>query len=175
MITVENFEKIKRAVHQPLNWDDYNSTSVMDNTNCFAHAIGSTVTADGCAYRLGILSGLKDVEEKYFSINEVNEIFEADLNSIDLEFQKIKVKDVSLFLKEEIQDFKLEDNQYIVALFVKVYGPEIIRDFHFLRFDKEIGWSEKRWRSNVYFIKNILMFWPCDWNDRLVGIYQITR
>lgn len=175
MIAVENFEKIKRAVHQSLNWEDYNSTSVKDNTNCLAHAIGSTVTSDRRAYRLGVLSGKKDVGEQYFSKEEVKELFEADAEAIELKLQEIEVEDVKSFLKEEILNIELQENEHIVALFVKIYGKEIIRDFHFLRFDRGIGWSEKRRQLGVDFIEDILKSWPSAWNDRLVGIYRVTR
>lgn len=73
---------------------------------------------------------------------------------------------------------KLQNNQHIVVLFVKIYengGKERIRDFHFIRYDKEKGWSEKRFRNNVYLFEDIGREWPSCWNDRTVGAFKITR
>lgn len=170
----ERIEKIKKAVHQPLNWDDYNSTSVIEDTNCFSHAIGSTVTSIRNAYRLGMLSEKKKENEKYISIQEVKQLFLADLSVVELNVEEISFKNLSLFL-EQMSNIELSDNQHIVALFVKVYGNDNIIDFHFLRYDNEIGWSEKRWNFAVHLIDNIESTWPSNWNDRLVGIFKITR
>ena len=54
-------EKIIESVHRPMAWDQYNSTNVRNNTNCFSHAIGSTATSDRRVYRLGVISGKKDI------------------------------------------------------------------------------------------------------------------
>lgn len=175
MIAKENLEKIKKAVHQPLNWEDYNSTAVMENTNCFSHAIGSTVTADRSAYRLGMLSGKKEVKEGYISKEEVKTLFQADLSVLELETEEIPFVHLTSFLGY-LSNIDLADNEHIVALFVTIYGrDEIIRDFHFLRYDKEKGWSDKRWGWRVHFFENIAMEWPSDWNDRLVGVFKVTR
>lgn len=174
MIAQENLEKIKKAVHQPLNWNDYNSTSVIEYTNCFAHAIGSTITEELCAYRLGMISGRKNKEEKYFSEEEVKFLFQADLSVIELSIQEIPFENLETFL-QNIQEINLKDNEHIVALFVKVYKKKYIADFHFLRYDKEKGWSEKRWGWKLHFIENILMEWPSSWNHKLVGVFKITR
>lgn len=174
MITKENLERLKKAVHQPLNWEDYNSTSVIEDTNCFSHAIGSTATAIRKAYRIGMLSEKKKENEKYISIQEVKKLFRADLSVIGLETEEISFENLTSFL-EYLPEINLADNEYIVALFVKVYGNDNIIDFHFLRFDKEKGWSEKRWNRKVHLIDNITIEWPSNWNDRLVGIFKITR
>ena len=174
MITKENLERLKKAVHQPLNWEDYNSTSVIEDTNCFSHAIGSTATAIRKAYRIGMLSEKKKENEKYISIQEVKKLFRADLSVIGLETEEISFENLTSFL-EYLPEINLADNEYIVALFVKVYGNDNIIDFHFLRFDKEKGWSEKRWNRKVHLIDNITIEWPSNWNDRLVGIFNITR
>lgn len=175
MIAKENLEKIKNAVHQPLNWGDYNSTSVIEDTNCFSHAIGSTVTSDISAYRLGMLSENKKVKDKYFSKTEVKDLFMADASVLELKVEEIPFKDLTTFLSY-ISDTDLADNEHIVALFVRIYGrDENILDFHFLRYDKEKGWSEKRWSRRIHIIENISMEWPSAWNDRLVGIFKITR
>lgn len=175
MIAQENLEKIKKAVHQPLNWEDYNSTAVMENTNCFSHAIGSTVTEDRSAYRLGMLSGKKELKDEYSSIEEVKNLFLADLSTLELKVEEIPFVHLITFL-DNLSNIDLAENEHIVALFVTIYGKdEIIRDFHFLRYDKEKGWSERRKGWKVYFIENILREWPSDWNDRLVGIFKVTR
>lgn len=175
MIAQENIERIKSAVHQPLNWEDYNSTSVIEDTNCFSHAIGSTVTSNRPAYRLGMLSGKKELKEEYISREEVKNLFLADLSVIGLEVEEIPFESLTSFLGY-LSNTVLADNEHIVALFVTIYGrDEYIRDFHFLRYDKENGWSEKRWGWRVNFIKNILIEWPTRWNDRLVGVFKITR
>ena len=174
MIAKENVEKIKKAVHQPLNWEDYNSTFVKENTNCFSHAIGSTVTADHTAYRLGMLSGTKKLKDGYISKEEVKSIFKADLAVLELQSEEIPFENLTLFLSD-MQNIELKDNEHIVALFVKVYGKEIIRDFHFLRYDKDKGWSDKRWGWKLHFVENISREWPSDWNDKLVGIFKITK
>ena len=175
MIDQKNLEKIKNAVHQPLNWEDYNSTSVVEDTNCFSHAIGSTVTSDISAYRLGILSGKKELGMEYFSKEEVKTLFQDDLSVIGLEAKEIPFENLRLFL-EKLSEMKFADNEYVVALFVRIYGrDEKIMDFHFLRYDKEKGWSEKRWTRRVHFIENILIRWPSSWNDKLIGVFKITR
>ncbi len=176
MIAQEDIEKIKKAVHQPLNWEDYNSTSVIEDTNCFAHAIGSTITANRPAYRLGMLSREKKLKDMYFSKEEVKSLFQADLEILELKCEELSFMDLKSFL-EDLSKANFTDNEHIVALFVKVYGKDesFIRDFHFLRYDKEKGWSEKRWGLRVNFMENILLQWPSSWNDKLVGVFKITR
>ena len=170
-------EKIKQNVHQPLKWENYNNTIVRNNTNCFAHAIGSTDSSDRSFYRLGVISGKKDIEQEYFSAKEVKELFLSDLEVLELDAEEILLRDKDEIL-EHISNMNLQDNQYIVALFVKTYrewGKMRIRDFHFLRYDEEKGWSEKRFTQNVIFLNNIKFQWPSSWNDESVGVFVITR
>lgn len=174
MISREQFKKIKHAVHQPLNWDDYNSTSVIEDTNCLSHALGTTVTSSLEAYRLGILSQKKPLDEQYISIEEVKSLFLSDTMSVELEVEEIQFHNLPKFL-DFMSNINLSNNEHIVALFIKIYGDEIIRDFHFFRFDKEIGWSEKRRPLRVNFLNDISKQWPCSWNDRLVGVFKIKR
>ena len=169
-------EKIIESVHRPMAWDQYNSTNVRNNTNCFSHAIGSTATSDRRFYRLGVISGKKDIEQEYFSAEEVKDLFLSDLNVLDLGVKEILLQDKEKILKQ-ISNMSLQNNQHIVELFIKTYGSgkeEKIRDFHFLRFDEE-GWSEKRFMQNVIFLNNINFQWPSGWNDRIVGTFLITR
>ena len=176
-------EKIIESVHRPMAWDQYNSTNVRNNTNCFSHAIGSTATSDRRVYRLGVISGngyksgKKDIEQEYFSAKEVKELFLSDLRVLELDAEEILLRDKDEIL-EHISNMNLQDNQYIVALFVKTYrewGKMRIRDFHFLRYDEEKGWSEKRFTQNVIFLNNIKFQWPSSWNDESVGVFVITR
>ena len=60
--------EIRWNVHQPLKWENYKSTNIRDNTNCFAHAIGSTNISDPRYYRLCMVSGKKGLIEDYFSL-----------------------------------------------------------------------------------------------------------
>lgn len=175
MISQENIQKIKKAVHQPLSWEDYNSTSVIENTNCFAHAIGSTVTADRSAYRLGMLSGKKKKDEEYISKKEIKNLFLDDVSVLELQVEEIPFENLKSFL-DNLHKTNFADNEYIVALFVKISGrDEKILDFHFLRYDQGIDWTEKRWKFGPHFIQNVTVEWPSAWNDRLVGIFKITR
>ena len=52
---------------------------------------------------------------------------------------------------------------------------ENLESLQFLWYDKEKGWSEKRYRNNVYFFEDISREWPSCWNDRTVGAFKITR
>lgn len=175
MIAKENVEKIKKAVHQPLNWEDYNSTSVIEDTNCFAHAIGSTITLDKAAYRFGALSGKKDLDEAYFSSEEVKSLFISDLSILELKFEEIPFENLTSFL-ENISNIDFSDNEHIVAIFIKQYRKDdIVRYFHLLRYDKDKGWSDKRWGWKLHFVENISREWPSDWNDKLVGVFKITK
>ena len=173
--------EIRRNVHQPLKWEDYNSTNVRDNTNAFAHAIGSTNVSDPRYYRLGMISGKKRSKQDYFSLEEVKDLFLSDAHVLDLDVEEIIPAGGNLSkysLLNHISKIELQNNQHIVVLFVKIYedgGREKIFDFHFLRYDKEKGWSEKRFRNNVYFFEDISREWPSRWNDRTVGAFKITR
>ena len=164
-------EKIIQSVHQELDWDLYNHTNVQDSTNCFAHAIGSTVTSATKYYRLGILSGKKPDGQAYISTTEVRDLFLADTQVLGLEVEEITFSDRS----NPTSEVELQADQYIVALFVKMAGNGGILDFHFLRYDKDKGWSEKRFRKPLIFLENIALGWPSAWNDKLVGTFRITR
>ena len=173
--------EIRRNVHQPLKWEDYSSTNIRDNTNAFAHAIGSTNVSDPRYYRLGMVSGKKKLKQEYFSSEEVKDLFLSDAHVLDLDVEEIIPAggDLSKYsLLNHISKIELQNNQHIVVLFVRIYedgGREKIFDFHFLRYDKEKGWSEKRFRNNVYFFEDISREWPSCWNDRTVGAFKITR
>lgn len=173
----EIVEKIKLAVHKPLNWEDYNSSDKRVNTNCLSHAIGSTVTIDSSIYRLGMISERREFKYTFKSREELKEFFLSDMKVLELETEEIPFIDKATFLKD-MEQMQLDYNQYIVALFVKVNergGTESILDFHFIRYDQNKGWSEKRVNNYVNVFYNISVQWPSSWNDRLVGVFKITR
>lgn len=164
---------IRYTVHQNLDLSNYKSWQVHQYINCFAHAIGSTITACPSLYRLGMLSEKKPNKQEYFSENEVKNLFVSDLGVLELKVQELEFVNKVIFLST-IQDIKLEDNEHIVVLFVKKYADKKIYDFHFIRFDKDYGWSEKYFRRDVYFFKDISQEWPCFWFET-VGAFKITR
>jgi len=174
MITPEILEKIKSAVHQPLNWDDYNSTNVQVNTNCFSHAIGSTVIDEPSVYRIGMMSRRKRLKQQYYSQEEVKELFLADMQEIGLELKEIPVGNVPFFL-QNVNKLNFTDKEHLIALFVEVYGNQRIADFHFLRYDQNKGWSEKRCRNPVVYFENIQRQWPSSWTNKLVGVWKVRR
>lgn len=176
MLEQQIIEEIKKVVHQPLNWEEYESSSKCRLTNCFAHAIGNTSAtvhnSDSYeAHRLGMISGLKQKNEKYISKQEVKELFLSDIAMLDLQAEEILFENKWSFFGR-FSDIQLEKNQHVVVLFVKLNRNEI-EDFHFLRFDLEIGWSEKRWCFKPYVFEDIFKEWPSDFE--LVGVYKITR
>lgn len=168
--------EIIKDVHSPLKWEDYERTSVVQNTNCFSHAIGSTVITDKKLYRLGVISGKKGIDEHYYSKEEVKQLFLSDLEIIKLDVEEIPIiVNDKTEIVNHITKIELKNNEHIVVLFVKIYGKEQIRDFHFIRYDKVKGWSEKRFRNKVTIFEDIIMSWPDDWNDRMIGIWKISR
>lgn len=173
----EIIEKIKLAVHKPLNWEDYNDSDKRTNTNCLSHAIGSTVTIDSSIYRLGMISERRKFKYTFKSREELKDFFLSDMKVLELKTEEISFTDKVSFLNE-VKQMHLEDNQYIVALFAKINergGTESILDFHFIRYDQDKGWSEKRTNNYINFFYNMSIQWPSSWNDRLVGIFKITR
>ena len=97
------------AVHSELNYDDYNSTNVINHTNCFSHAIGSTLSCLEL-YRVGAICGRKDIEADYFSVEEIIDLLFADLSVLDLKIEPSFIGDI------------MNSNQYQIALFVKIYA-----------------------------------------------------
>lgn len=170
-MSIEAIEKIKKAVHQPIDFNDFESTCTRENTNCFALAIGSTVTANRNLYRPGRISCKKIDKQQFISATEIKDLFLADLETLDLKYESLK-----LFDKEQILDYtsalKLKENEHIVVMFVREMANNKITDFHFLRFDYR-GWSEKR--GFAYFFTGENVSWPSNWYDKLVGCYKITR
>ncbi len=172
METENVIEKIKKAVHQPLNFDDFKSSCTRENTNCFALAIGSTVTADRTFYRLGRISGKKPLDQDFFSIEEVKDLFLADLEALDLKYESLALHGKSQILAYT-SGLKLQENEHIVVMFVQKMANNTIMDYHFLRYDNR-GWSEIR-RQFHQFVRDDNISWPSNWYDKLVGVFKITR
>ena len=154
-------DQIKKMVHQTLDVNLYNSSNVRNNTNCYSHAIGSTASCIEL-YRIGAICGKKPINQEYFSIEEIKHLLYEDLKVLELEIQ------------ESSEEELLNDNQYKIALFIKIYADNKIHDFHFLRYENG-QWSEKR---KTHFpinhgntLKGLYSYWP--WN--LIGIFKITK
>ena len=99
-------------------------------------------------------------------------LFQADLSVIELGVEEIPFESLTSCL-EYLSNTNLADNEHIVALFVTIYGrDEYIRDFHFLRYDKQKGWSDKRWGWRVNFIENnlFLCYYAKYMNVKLLNI-----
>lgn len=170
-MSIETVERIKKAVHQPLNFDDFKSSCTRENTNSFALAIGSPVTADRTLYRPGRISGLKEKTQDFYSVEEVKNLFLADLEALDLKYESL-----ALYGKNQILTYtsglRLKENEHIVVMFVQEMANNTIMDFHFLRYDNR-GWSEKIGLS--YFSTGENVSWPSNWYDKFVGCFKITR
>ena len=154
-------DRIRETTHQKLDKTRYVTTLVRNTTNCYSYAMGSTVSCLNL-YRVGAISGIKPLEEPYFSTGEIIKLLYEDFREIDLTIERSSEEEV------------ISENQYKIALFVKVYADNQIHDFHFARFE-EGRWSEKfRWqlpRDIGTSLENKYNFWP--W--RLVGIFKVTR
>lgn len=124
----EKIAKIKQAVHGELDFSDYESTLCRQIVNCYAHAIGSTRAYEEI-YRIGLISGKKGISDYYRSAEEIIYLLKEDFKVLELGI-------------EEYAGEELEDNQYLIKLFLKIYRPGRIFDFHFARCDKGV-WTEK--------------------------------
>lgn len=174
-MTKEILAKIKDAVHQPLNWDDYSSTEVQGRTNCFSHAIGSTLALEQPYYRLGAISEKKEVNSEYDSDKEIKDLFLSDASELALEVEEITVEDGIPFFLKDIVNWDFADNEYVVALFAQIYPNGKIWDFHFLRYDPEKGWTEKNKCGHIVFFESIKIDWPSAVKYRLIGIFKVRR
>lgn len=155
----QNLARLKVAVHSPLDYNNYNSTNVIDHTNCYSHAIGSTLTCLEL-YRIGAICSKKSIDQEYFSIEEIVDLLFEDLKVLDLKIEPSFFGDI------------MNSNQYQIALFVKIYADHKIHDFHFFRNDN-YGWSEK-WRTYKPIMMDsfkMLDYFP--W--KFVGIFKITK
>ena len=152
--------KIKPMVHRKLDKANFEKYISRKNTNCFAFAIGSTYPYSEM-YRLGTISGSRAENQKISSIEEVKKFFFEDMKTLELE------------TVESSEEEKLSDNQYKIALFVKIYADNKIHDYHFLRLidnkwvEKRLGFSPRTLDETL---KELYNYWP--WN--LVGVYKVT-
>lgn len=166
----EAIMKLSEYVHKDLDYSEYNSTMIRNNTNCYAHAIGSTYS-DLKMYRIGAISGLKSIEEKYFSENELKTLFLEDMKTLKLEIEEIEI-----FSKQDclskIKKANLEENQHFALLFAIYYPSGRFADFHFWRYDGK-GFSEKRRSQIPIFIDEPMKSWTD--SMKLVGLFRITR
>lgn len=133
-MTRDELCKLQNEVHSNPDFSVYNSTNTRDSTNCYSHAIGARYPKLQL-YRIGAISGKKPINESYESIGEILKLLLLDLDALNLEYD---------IVKEENLKIDLADNQHIIKLYVKIYpGNGKIGDFHFVRYDDNIGWTEK--------------------------------
>lgn len=166
-------ERVRQQVHDKLDYSKYDCTVIQEETNCYAHAIGATTTLNNKMYIVGRFAHGINFEPNYEDDDDLRCRLEEDLNALGLDFQRISVKG-KFEVKEFVENYPLKDNQHIIVLFSKQYRNMMISDFHFLRYDKERKWTEKRPHQRVTTIEDILMSWPCFWTKD-VATYVITR
>jgi hypothetical protein len=166
----EIIEKVTEYVHRQLDYSQYDSTIIRDNTNCYAHAIGSTYSYRQI-YRIGAISKSKSIDEDYFSEDEIKTLFLKDMETLKLDIEEIEVKSKEECLSK-IGEIKIEENQYVVFLFADYFGNGKLSDFHFWRYDAK-GLSEKRFTQKPIFIDEPKNTWKYGMN--LVGLFRITK
>ena len=156
-------QEVMQEVHESLKESLYNNdTSIRDNTNCYAFAIGATYP-NLEIYRIGNICGKKQITESYFSIEEIKELLYSDLEVLDLKIEEST-------LEEEVLE-----NQHKIILFAKVWKTGQIADYHFYRCYNNI-WKEK-WRGRkIQMIENfqrdrIDKIYP--WS--IIGIFKVTK
>lgn len=156
----EKIARIATQVHEELDYCAYDSTMCQTITNCYSHALGATLMFD-MIYRIGAISGKKPVNESFRSTEEVISLLKEDCKTLGL----------------GIEDYKgepLEENEYLIKLYVKVYRGDKIYDYHFLRCDKGV-WTEK-WRySKPRVMENLdrSQYNSFPWVS--VGLFKITK
>lgn len=150
---------LKEFVHSELDYSQYDSTIVRNCTNCYSHALGSTLTCSEF-YRIGAICGKKSRKQEYFSIDEIVDLLHKDLDFLGLSIQKSFLGDT------------MKPNQYQIALFVKIYADHRIHDFHFYRNDC-FGWSEKWWgyKPTMFDEYKPLNYFP--WH--FIDVFMITK
>lgn len=168
--TQEAIEMIKMDLHNnETDFESYNNYNVRINTNCYAYAIGATLEYSE-VYRLGVFSGKKmDIEEPYSSEKEMKYLLESDLDSLEIQYENIEGKDEEE-LKNEVSKIDLHSNQHVIVLFGNHYANGLLKDFHFLRYDKNRGWTDKRWGIMPQLISD----WPYSLYYNVIAAYIIT-
>ena len=119
-------DEVKRIVHQEFDTMLYKNTTIRNNTNCYSYAIGSTYPCLQL-YRIGAICGKKPINQQYFSIDEIRELLFEDFKVIELN------------IEESSQEEQINDNQYKIALFVKIYADKKIHDLLETRFNALCG------------------------------------
>lgn len=154
-------DKVKEMVHQKPDIEMYNTTIVRDNTNCYSYAIGSTYPYLQL-YRIGAICDKKPIEQEYFSIEEIKKLLFEDFKILGLKIEKSSVEE------------QIEENQYKIALYVKIYADDKIHDFHFLRYENR-KWSEKYRTQFPRILGESLEGLYSNWPWNFVGVFKITR
>ena len=151
---------LTQQVHSNPLFERYEETNVRNNTNCYSHALGA-IYPKLQLYRIGAISQKKSIDEKYFSIEEIKQLLFSDFETLNLKIEKSS--------REE----ELLDNQYKIALFVKVYNGQIA-DYHFWRFENGL-WTEKWKGRGMNIIENFerdkLTYYPWIFEE----IYKVTK
>lgn len=163
-------ENLIEYVHRQLDYSQYDATSVRNNTNCYAHAIGGTYPCLEI-YRIGAISETKPIDEKYVSAKEMKSLFLKDMGVL-----KLKVEEIEVGSKEEcltkVETISLKENQHLVFLFAVYMGNGQLVDFHFWRYDRR-GYSEKRKFFRPVFIDEPSQSWVQ--SMKLIGLFRITK
>lgn len=131
----ETLKKITDEAHKYPRYEEYESSETRRNTNCYSHAIGILYPSISI-YRIGAISELKSIKEKYNSISEIIYLLKKDLDTLQLNYE---------IVDSESDAFELIENQYIIKLYVKIYANGSIGDYHFIRYENK-AWTEK-WRG----------------------------
>lgn len=138
--------RVKQQVKEPWTkekMDRYNNESVTrDGTNCYAYAIGATSTISGL-YRPGLISKCKPPKSDFQDEYELVKCFKKDCDWLNLPYTHVLSRDPEVFAKMQ-REFGFYPNEHMVGLFSVKYYDGIIRGFHFIRYDPEFGWSEKK-------------------------------
>ena len=163
MMNTNKFENI----HKELDFSKYQSTIIREETNCYSHAIGAESPC-----RIGGISELKPLGEKYRSKEELKTLFLEDLKTLGLRVEEIEISSKEDCLLK-IEETDLEENQHLILLFAICYRNGIINDFHFWRYDSKEGLSEKYFYQHP----NLLSYPSRSWTSsmKLVGMFRITR
>ena len=167
-----DISKVQTAVHEKLDYSEYDSTIVQNEVNCYCHAIGSTAIHKGI--RIGELSCLKPINEKYISEDEVERLFIEDMKSIRLTCRKLK-KSNKADIINWLGTHEFKNTESIIMLFVQKNADKSIRDFHFWRYDSEKGFTEKRFWNRLTYIDTPQYSWPEGEMCTFVGAYLLKR
>ncbi len=159
---MDKITALQYQAHSKPLYENYNQTNVRDNTNCYSHALGLTLPYSELYCRIGAISGKKPIDQNYVSIEEITRLLFWDCETLQLE------------IKESFLEEKLQENQYQIALFVKIWANGTIGGCHFWRYENGI-WTEKWPRRQMYVIEDFqgekLDYFP--WH--FVGIYKISK